>query len=129
MRIIGAQPGDIADCLFGGNQEACQRVYFGYYLWPRLQRMLEELELLVVPLPGPPGPDPQPWLTQELVAVLLAGMLSDSGVVSDSNPLPAIPVESRLQVVIKFRDGLKRLVREFDMEIEQLQSLASSRAD
>ena len=116
MTVLGARPGDIGDCLIGGSSAACERVYFGYYLWPRLQRELEELELLPhSPLPVPPGPGPDPtWLLQELVPVLLASHFGNP------NLKPALPVAFRLQVTTKFRDGLMRLVADLDKEIEQL---------
>jgi hypothetical protein len=122
MGILGALPGDIAACIYGHDQDACERVYWGYYLWPRLQRLLEELELLAhPPLPIPPGPDPSVSLLQELASVLIAPHLVGP------NPEPALPLELRLQVTIKFRDGLLRHVEQLNKEIGQLESMLKAR--
>lgn len=118
MGVLGARPGDITNCLFGGNRDACQRVYFGYSLWPRLQRLLEQLEMLPAPVPPWPGPDPSPWLLRELVPVLLAPYLGDP------SPQPNLPVDVRREMIVKFRDGLQGLVRELDEEIRRLEQHA-----
>jgi len=116
MGVLGAYPGDLTSCLFGGDSGACRRVYFGYYLWPHLQRMLEQMELIHphIPFPPPPQPDPSPWLMQELVSVLMAQVMGDP------SPQPNIPRELRLETTIKFRDGLQTLVRELDADIKIL---------
>lgn len=118
MRVICARQGDIADCFVTGNRDACERVIWGYYICPRLQKMLEALEQGPVPWPPPPGFDDSQGLLQELVPVLLAPLLAGP------NPQPALPPELRLHAFIKFRDGLQKFTAELDMEIEQLQGTA-----
>lgn len=112
MRILGARLGDIVRCVYWHDEEACERVVTGYYLWPRLWDIFEELEPIPLPVPPIPGPDPPPELLQELTAVLLA---SHFGV------QPSLPSGARLQATIKFRDRLQQLVSELDEEIEELQ--------
>lgn len=125
MGVLGARPGDLVDCLLGGDPEACERVYTGYYLWPRVQRLLEEFEL---PPPSPPPvrlprpqPDPVPSLLRELVPLLLAPYLGEP------NPEPNLPPEVRLQTTIKFRDRLQGLVKELDEEIRELEEPATTK--
>ncbi len=123
MKTLGARPGDIRDCLLGGNTDACRRVYFGYYLWPRLQNLLEQLKLIHSPIPPRPWPepDPSPWLLQELVPVLLAPYLGDP------NPQPNLPIDSQLKTMIDFRNGLQDFVKELDNEIESLEKRAKNK--
>jgi hypothetical protein len=75
MGVISARPGDFVRCLVLNDQAACRRIYIGYWLWPRLQKLLEDLEVLQ-PLPKPwpepwPRPDPPPDRLEELIPVLL----------------------------------------------------------
>ena len=120
MGVLGAEPGDLVSCLFGGSSDACRRVYFGYYLWPHLQNMLEQLELIRTPVPSPPRPqpDPSPWLLHELVPILLAPHFGDP------SPQPSLPAEFRLETTIKFRDGLQAVVKVLDEEIKGLGKVA-----
>ena len=115
MGVIGARPGDIAACL-GGDDEACQRVYFGYYLFPRLQKLLEQLKLIQTPLPPlpGPGPDPPPFLLQELAPVILRPVFGDP------DPQPNVPPDVVLKATVTFRDGLVALTKELDKNIERL---------
>ncbi len=124
MRVLGALPGDLGKCLYGGDRDACDRVYFGYWLWPRLQHMLEELELLRPPVPpGPLGVESglTSSLLQELVPVLLAPYLGNP------EPQPNLPLEARLQTTIKFRDGLRGFVKVLDEEIMELKKFAKTK--
>ena len=117
MPILGAREGDIRNCLFGNDKDACRRVYFGYYLWPRLQKVLDKLELIRTPIPqGPwPEPDPKEWSVQELMPLLLARHFGDT------DPKPNLPLELRLETTMKFRDGMKELTKELDQEIKELE--------
>jgi hypothetical protein len=121
MGVLGARPGDITNCLFGGNRDACQRVYFGYYLWPRLQRLLEQLEMLPAPVPPWPEPDPS-QLLEELVPMLLAPYLGDP------DPQPNIPVDVRREITVKFRESLQALVKELDEGIVRLEQHAQAKS-
>jgi hypothetical protein len=116
MGVIGARPGDIAGCL-AGDDEACQRVYFGYYLFPRLQRLLEQLKLIQTPLPPfpGPGPDPPPYLIHELAPVILRRVFGDP------DPQPNVPPGVVLKTTARFREGLAALIQELDKDIERLQ--------
>jgi hypothetical protein len=82
-----ALQGDVPLCVFWGNGGACGRVYWTYYLWPRLWRVIAEL-LKKIELPQPivppgPGPDPSPYLASDLIPLLLAPHLGDP------NPQPS----------------------------------------
>jgi hypothetical protein len=61
MGVLGTtRPGDLTKCLWLNDRAACERVFFGFYLWPRLQKLLEELELVreiqIIPIPRPDPP-------------------------------------------------------------------------
>jgi len=124
MGVLGTLPGDLRDCLLGRSQEACERVYIGYYLWPRLQRSFEEL-LQIPPSPLFPGPRPDlpPWTIQELTLLLLAPYFKE-----DPDPMPIFPPELRLQAMVKFRDGLQKFVEELDKEIEQIKQRSTGQS-
>ena len=118
MGVLGAQPGDFARC-FGlpPDEEACERIIIGYYLFPKLQHLLEQLELIQVPVPPrpwPPNHSPD-WLLHELVPLLLAPCFGGGTTQS------ALSAQLRLETTIKFRDAMKQFVKQLDEEIKELE--------
>ena len=116
MPILGSYPGDVLKCLQSRRpgSPACRRVYFGYYLWPRLAKILEAIDLQ----PSPPAPSESqarlesvPQLLEDLIALHLQPHFGDP------SPQPSFPVEMRVKVTTELRDGLAKLVEELDHEI------------
>lgn len=115
------QPGDFRRCLgVPKDKAACHRIYWTFYLWPRLQRELERMwpkkkPPIPEPDPGPLTPDPSPWLAHELAPVLVAQLLGEPG------PQPSISAEVRLETTKAVRGGLAGFVDQLDEEIERLE--------
>jgi hypothetical protein len=122
MGILGASPVDIQKCFFAKDEEACERVFFGYILFPLLQRELERIKLLasdLLPPPKPPLPDPPP-IAPELAAVLLR-----PHIVGDKTS-PGLDADVRLAATRKFREGLANVGKRLDEEIDRLEKQAAS---
>lgn len=115
-----ARHGDFSRCLgtLPPDHAACRRIYWTYYLWPRLQK---ELERLLTPKKEPPIPNPgpltpgDPRLSQELASVLLTQLLGEP------NPQPTISAELRFEVAKEVREGLSGFAKQLDKEIAQLE--------
>jgi hypothetical protein len=104
-----------------GNKDACERLYFIYWLSPRLEKMLKKLSggVAIAPLllPPIPGPDPGP----EIDAGFLRERAVVQAVLGDPNPQPNIfPREVRLKATITLRDGLTKMVESLNADIETL---------
>jgi hypothetical protein len=108
--VLRASPHDWRTCLIDHNQEACERIYVGYVLFPRLQHELERLKLIKEEFPFPPGPDPGP-LIEAIAPRLLFG---------EPNPQPSLSSKVRLETTTRFRDALQNVVEQLDQEIGQL---------
>ena len=114
-----ARHGDLSRCMgtLPPDHAACRRIYWTYYLWPRLQK---ELEHLLTPKKKPPIPDPgplmpgNPQLATELASALLAERLGEP------NPQPSISAELRIEVTKSVREGIAGFAKQLDEEIEQL---------
>jgi hypothetical protein len=129
MGIIGARPGDISKCLShlksspgsppdAEAKEACRRVIFGFFLFPRLQRELENLKLLEPELLHPPKPWPEPDpppILNELAQLLLAPHFGEP------NPQPSHNIKARLETTKAFQQGLQNVVAQLEEEIERLE--------
>lgn len=121
MGVIGARHGDVAACL-AGNQDACERVAWGYFVFPHIQRVFEELKLMHPPdpiIPRPPFPDPPPYLGEELISVLLAPAFGDP------SPQPNL-VDARLNALKKTLNGLDDLKSGLESEIERVSELSEA---
>lgn len=116
---------------------AMERFHFGYYVFPRIQEMIRQSRLGVLPpiiWPPSPGPDPRldptptpitpnPWwerviLNQELAfADRLAPLFS-----GDPGPQPSISfLQRRVEVLKRTRQALQSLVNDIDEELEGLE--------
>ena len=122
--VLGAYPGDVQACL-NGDQEACDRVYFGYYVWPYLMKMLERMDIELIPKPPEPVP---PWSKFDFQHKGIDSFIKadphpqpSSPVRTDPHPQPNLPaIKARLEAATKFRDGLQELVTGIDKEIIEL---------
>lgn len=104
-----------------GDKDACARLYFIYWLSPRIEHMLKKLAggVALIPLlvPVPLRPDPPPEID--------AGFLRERAVVKvvlgDPNPQPNIfPREVRLKTTIALRDAMMKMVESLNADIESL---------
>lgn len=123
MGILGARSGDLGACL-AGDDAACRRVMFGYFVFPHLQHLLEKLKLAELPqiVFPEPRPDPPPFnRLEEAMPIFLA-------VLGDPNPQPSI-LDARLDALKTFRDGLDDLRESLDKDIKSIEAARKRTAD
>ena len=99
-----------------GDREACQEIYYRWYLLPRLEDDIGNLmpePVIVLPLPQP---DPPPIIEQLVEIREISHLL-----LGDPSPQPNIVnIEDQLKTTIKFRDALQNTIKSLDEDINSL---------
>ena len=109
-------------CL-AGDRKACEKIYYWYWEYPRLEKILQKLTggVTIGPLLPPrpePGPDPAPIFDPEF----LRERELVHAVLGDPNPQPSIfSLETRLGASIALRDALAKMGESLAADIQKLQ--------
>lgn len=112
---------DLLGACKNGNKDACEKIFFIYWLSPRLEHMLKKLSggVAIAPLLVPPlsGPDPGP----EIDAGFLRERAIVRAVLFDPEPQPNIfSREVRLKTTIALRDAMTKMVESLKADIDHL---------
>ena len=111
---------DLLAACTNGDKNACETIYYRYWLFPRLEKILKKLSggVVIVPLLPPlPGPDPAP--------IVDSGFPRERGVVQavlgSPNPQPNIfSRDVRLRTSIALRDALTKMAESLNADIQTL---------
>lgn len=118
-----ALPGDAGLCLqLGPGSAQCSRVYWTYYLWPRLEKTLQDsLRIPPVVILPIPQPDPPPFsAVLDVSAHLRERGLAQAVFAETSAASPRIALSVRLEAAGRLREALQASIKALDAEIDEL---------